>query len=191
MCLARLVERLRDVGARLPGRAGRRALRELDDWICCGATAAHSLNHKLAVGPAGPQPGHCRARRPGANSWPPARCVRWSCCKARGALAASAELSEERSPRSSSSTCNGSTQVLNLIQVLQKIGLEEIEREGRPAAERSSARPATTAACLTRPPRDAAVRRLRAAQHRWKPSWRPWAPSRSSGTTRPSAAGRA
>ena len=24
-------------------------LRELDDWICCGATAAHSLNHKLAV----------------------------------------------------------------------------------------------------------------------------------------------
>ncbi len=25
------------------------ALRELDDWICCGATAAHSLNQKLAV----------------------------------------------------------------------------------------------------------------------------------------------
>ena len=34
--------------ARLPGGAGRRAP-ELDDWICCGATAAHSLNHKLAV----------------------------------------------------------------------------------------------------------------------------------------------
>jgi len=24
-------------------------LRELDDWICCGATAAHSLSHKLAA----------------------------------------------------------------------------------------------------------------------------------------------
>ena len=24
-------------------------LRELDDWICCGATAAHSLNQKLAL----------------------------------------------------------------------------------------------------------------------------------------------
>ena len=24
-------------------------LREMDDWICCGATAAHSLNHKLAI----------------------------------------------------------------------------------------------------------------------------------------------
>ena len=24
-------------------------LKEVDDWICCGATAAHSLNHKLAL----------------------------------------------------------------------------------------------------------------------------------------------
>ena len=25
------------------------SLEEIDDWICCGATAAHSLNHKLAI----------------------------------------------------------------------------------------------------------------------------------------------
>ena len=24
-------------------------LREIDDWNCCGATAAHNLNHQLAV----------------------------------------------------------------------------------------------------------------------------------------------
>ena len=24
-------------------------LREIEDWNCCGATAAHSLNHKLSV----------------------------------------------------------------------------------------------------------------------------------------------
>src|SRR5208337_555000 len=24
-------------------------LQEVNDWICCGATAAHSLNHKLAM----------------------------------------------------------------------------------------------------------------------------------------------
>ena len=24
-------------------------LKELDDWICCGATAAHSMNHDLSV----------------------------------------------------------------------------------------------------------------------------------------------
>ena len=32
-------------------------LEEIKDWICCGATAAHSLNHKLSLGASGAKPG--------------------------------------------------------------------------------------------------------------------------------------
>lgn len=39
-----------DVSARLVSERLGIDLQEVSDWNCCGATAAHSLNHKLAVG---------------------------------------------------------------------------------------------------------------------------------------------
>lgn len=39
-----------DISARLVSERLGIDLREVTDWNCCGATAAHSLNHKLAVG---------------------------------------------------------------------------------------------------------------------------------------------
>ena len=41
-------ERLRAIVRACLGALGVQ-LNEIDDWICCGATAAHSLNQKLAM----------------------------------------------------------------------------------------------------------------------------------------------
>ncbi|MBI5208566.1 MAG: CoB--CoM heterodisulfide reductase iron-sulfur subunit B family protein [Elusimicrobia bacterium] len=38
-----------DLSIRALARVAGAELREIDDWNCCGATAAHSLNHDLAV----------------------------------------------------------------------------------------------------------------------------------------------
>jgi heterodisulfide reductase subunit B2 len=38
-----------DASIRALAAAAGTTLREIDDWNCCGATAAHSLNHELAV----------------------------------------------------------------------------------------------------------------------------------------------
>ena len=141
-------------------------------------------------GLAGPEPGHRRARRPGRTAgplpdvldgadqgplrcWPPRRDLRQR------------DLRDRRT-----ATLRGSTQVLNLIQVFQKIGLEQIKASGGPAAGRFPPGlllrlPADAAAG------DAAVRRLRAAQFDGDAAAATWGASRSSGTTRPSVAGRA
>ena len=38
-----------DLSMRALARVAQVELREIEDWNCCGATAAHSLNHRLAV----------------------------------------------------------------------------------------------------------------------------------------------
>ena len=66
----------------------------------------------------------------------------------RSALAASADAAlQQRCPRSSNCDVAGDTQVLNLIQVFQKIGLEQIQATAVRPLGRVPARPATTAAC--------------------------------------------
>ena len=136
-------------------------LRELDDWICCGATAAHSLNHKLAV--ALPARNLALAKRDGMTELlAPCPMCSMELLRANRALAACPRLQKEISEIVELEV-DGSTQVLNFIQVVQKIGLEAIARQVvRPL---NDFRPACYYGCLL----DAsaagrAVRRLRAAQ---------------------------
>ena len=120
-------------------------LRELDDWICCGATAAHSLNHLLAM--ALPARNLAIAERDGLpDLLAPCPMCSMELIKAGSALAASAELRRQVSEIVELNVTGG-TRVLNLIQVLQKVGLEADQGRRRSGRWPSSTRPATTAAC--------------------------------------------
>jgi heterodisulfide reductase subunit B2 len=125
-------------------------LRELNDWICCGATAAHSLNHKLAV--ALPARNLAIAQRDGfAELLAPCPMCSMELMKARSALAASEQLRNAMSEIVESKV-DGSTEVLNLIQVVQKIGVEKIKE--KQIKQLSDFRPACYYGCLlTRPPK--------------------------------------
>ena len=126
-------------------------LRELDDWICCGATAAHSLNHKLAV--ALPARNLALAKRDGMTELlAPCPMCSMELLRANRALAACPRLRKEISEIVELEV-DGSTRVLNLIQVLQKINLDVIVRQVvRPL---NGFRPACYYGCLlTRPPQD-------------------------------------
>lgn len=123
-------------------------LRELDDWICCGATAAHSLNHTLAL--ALPARNLAIAERDGLpNLLAPCPMCSMELLKARSALAASDDVRRKIS-EIVELDIRGETQVLNLIQVLQQVGLEKIrESMVRPLDE---FHPACYYGCLlTRP----------------------------------------
>ena len=53
-------------------------LDELDEWICCGATAAHTLNARLATAlPA--RNLALRGSKAISSCWLPVRCVRCNC----------------------------------------------------------------------------------------------------------------
>ena len=119
-------------------------LREVDDWICCGATAAHSLNHKLAV--ALPARNLAIAERDGLGELlVPCPMCSMELMKAGTALAACPALRKEIS-QIVELEVSGRTQVLNLIQVLQKAGIEQIrQRMVKPLAD---FRPACYYGCL-------------------------------------------
>lgn len=123
-------------------------LRELDDWICCGATAAHSLNSQLAV--ALPARNLALARRDGmAQLLAPCPMCSMQLHKANAALA-SAQMRQAMSEIVELEV-DGSVRVLNLIEVLQKFGLDEIRQ--RVVAPLEGLRPACYYGCLlTRPP---------------------------------------
>jgi heterodisulfide reductase subunit B len=124
-------------------------LRELDDWICCGATAAHSLNQKLAA--ALPARNLAIAERDGMNElFAPCPMCSMELIKAGRAVAGSETLRKELSQIVELSV-SGDVRVLNLIQVFQRIGFDRIET----AAVRKLAefKPACYYGCLlTRPP---------------------------------------
>lgn len=122
---------------------------ELDDWICCGATAAHSLNHKLAV--ALPARNLALAERDGLDEMlAPCPMCSAQLIKAGRAIAADGRLRDEMS-RIVELKVQGTTQVVNFIQVLQKVGSEALRaRQVRALAE---FKPACYYGCLlTRPP---------------------------------------
>ncbi|MCE5268868.1 MAG: CoB--CoM heterodisulfide reductase iron-sulfur subunit B family protein [Planctomycetaceae bacterium] len=124
-------------------------LRELNDWICCGATAAHSLNHALAL--ALPARNLAIAERDGLpNLLAPCPMCSMELLKAQSALAASDDARRTFSDVVEL-PIRGDTQVLNLIQVLQQIGLETIK--GKAVRPLSDFHPACYYGCLlTRPP---------------------------------------
>ena len=124
-------------------------LQELDDWICCGATAAHSLNHKLAV--ALPARNLAIAERDGLGQvLAPCPLCSMVLTKARCALEASEPLRREVSEIVELSV-SGKTEVVNLIQVMQRVGLEKIKQ--KVVRRLSEFKPACYYGCLlTRPP---------------------------------------
>lgn len=121
---------------------------ELDDWICCGATAAHSLNHKLAT--ALPARNLAIAERDGLeNVLAPCPMCSMELIKANRALAESEALREEMSEIVELKV-EGKTEVLNLIQVFERIGAEKVKAAVKKPLE--DLKPACYYGCLlTRP----------------------------------------
>ncbi len=123
-------------------------LDEMKDWICCGATAAHSLNHKLSM--ALPARNLAIAERDGIKQlFAPCPLCSMQLLKVKKAVA------DERVRRELSemveAEVRGGSEVLNLIQVFEKIGLDRLKSAVK------SPLASITAACyygclLTRPP---------------------------------------
>ena len=124
-------------------------LRELDDWICCGATAAHSLNHKLAV--ALPARNLALAERDGLHEMlAPCPMCSMELIKASQLLSRDAGLRREMSEIVELDV-TGSTQVINLIQVFQQVGVEKLKELA--VRQLDEFKPACYYGCLlTRPP---------------------------------------
>ncbi|MCY3019038.1 MAG: heterodisulfide reductase-related iron-sulfur binding cluster, partial [Planctomycetota bacterium] len=99
-------------------------LEELEDWNCCGATAAHNLNHTLAV--ALPARVLALAERAGHTSVV-APCA---ACSHR-LIAARHELSEDPELRQEVEAIiemplKGTVQVKNILQVFLELGVDKI-----------------------------------------------------------------
>ena len=123
-------------------------LGEIKDWICCGATAAHSLNHKLSL--ALPARNLAVAERDGFKElFAPCPLCSMQLLKVKKAVGderVRKELSEivEADVR-------GESEVLNLIQMFEKIGVDRLKSAVKTPLQ------SITAACyygclLTRPP---------------------------------------
>lgn len=126
------------------------SLRELDDWICCGATAAHSLNHKLAV--ALPARNLAIAERDGMNEMlAPCPMCSMELIKARKAVKQDDKLRREIS-EIVELKFDGKTSVCNLIEIFQRIGIDKIKEVAtRPLEE---FKPACYYGCLLTRPAD-------------------------------------
>lgn len=125
-------------------------LDELEDWICCGATAAHSINHKLSVA--------LPARNLGIAEkmelkqlFAPCPMCSMELKKANDELQADARLRAEMS-EIVETPVTGSVDVWNLIQVLQSVGYDNIALKASGKLEEF--KPACYYGCLlTRPPK--------------------------------------
>lgn len=124
-------------------------LKEVNDWICCGATAAHSLNHKLSL--ALPARNLAMAERDGFKQvFAPCPLCSMQLLKVREAVA-DEEVRRELS-QVVEAEIRGDAEVLNLIQLLQNIGLDRLKTAVTHPLE------SITAACyygclLLRPPK--------------------------------------
>ncbi len=125
------------------------ALAEIDDWICCGATAAHSLNHKLAI--ALPARNLALAHLQGhAEMLAPCPMCSMQLLRAEQAMASDQRLREEISSMVEAEAGSG-PRVLNLIQVFQLIGLDRLKGAVRKPLQ--DLKPACYYGCLlVRPP---------------------------------------
>lgn len=99
-------------------------LKELDDWICCGASAAHVINKALSL--ALPARNLGLAERDGVSELlAPCPMCSMELIKARRELADNPDLRRKISEIVEIGL-EAKTDVINLIQVFQKIGLETI-----------------------------------------------------------------
>ncbi|MGL6226340.1 MAG: CoB--CoM heterodisulfide reductase iron-sulfur subunit B family protein [Thermoguttaceae bacterium] len=126
-------------------------LTEMNDWICCGATAAHSVNQKLST--ALPARNLAIAQRDGLQQvLAPCPLCSMELIKVGNMLRESKELQQEMSDIVEQPV-DGSTQILNLIQVFQEIGYDQIANQI--VKKLDDFRPACYYGCLlTRPPKD-------------------------------------
>lgn len=124
-------------------------LTEIEDWICCGATAAHSINHELSI--ALPARNLALAEKQGFHELlAPCPMCSMELMKAGQEMTADPDLCR-RMTDVVELRVRADTQVLNLVQVFQQVGLERIK-----AAIREPLKD-VVAACyygclLTRPP---------------------------------------
>ena len=125
-------------------------LQELDDWICCGATAAHSLNHLLSL--ALPARNLGIAERDGLKDvLAPCPMCSMELLKARHAIHEDGALRKQISDIVELKV-EGTTDVINLIQLFQKVGIDRIKEAVKRPLEHISA--ACYYGCLlTRPPK--------------------------------------
>lgn len=122
---------------------------ELDDWICCGATAAHSLNQKLAV--ALPARNLAIAERDGYKDMlAPCPMCSMELLKAGQCIRQDARMRAEMSEIVELQV-TGRTEILNLIQLFQNIGMDKVKEHVK--RELGEFKPACYYGCLlTRPP---------------------------------------
>ncbi len=125
-------------------------LNELEDWICCGATAAHCINHKLAT--ALPARNLGIAERMNLDKlFAPCPMCTMELKKASDAIQASEEVRKEMS-EIVETPVEGKVEVVNLIQVLQAVGYDKIVAAAK--TKLSQFKPACYYGCLlTRPPK--------------------------------------
>ncbi len=123
-------------------------LGEIKDWICCGATAAHSLNHRLSL--ALPARNLAVAERDGFKQlFAPCPLCSMQLLKVKRAVAD--ERVRKELCEIVEADVRGESEVLNLIQLFESIGLERLKSAVKTPLE------SITAACyygclLTRPP---------------------------------------
>jgi heterodisulfide reductase subunit B2 len=99
-------------------------LQEVPDWVCCGATAAHALNHKLSL--ALPARNLALAERQKLDQvFAPCPLCSMQLMKAKQAIADDA-VRQEMS-RLVEIDLEGRGEVLNLIQILQNVGLDRLK----------------------------------------------------------------
>lgn len=123
-------------------------LEEIGDWICCGATAAHSLNKKLSIAlPArnlavAEAAGHAEVLAP---------CPLCSMQLLNAWRAMADDGTRREISRVVEAEVRGTARVLNLIQVFESVGLDRIEAAVKTPLE--SLHAACYYGCLlTRPP---------------------------------------
>jgi len=100
-------------------------LQELDDWICCGATAAHSLNHKLAIALPARNLAIARAQGIGEMLAPCPMCS-MQLLRAQQAVESDSELRREIAGIVEVESAGG-PRVLNTIQLFERVGLDKLK----------------------------------------------------------------
>jgi heterodisulfide reductase subunit B len=121
---------------------------ELKDWICCWATAAHSINKKLSI--ALPARNLAIAERDGFRELlAPCPLCSMEFSKSRMLLLNDSALRREIS-EVVELPLEGRTEIINLIQILQQVGLDVIKAKAKRPLE--GFKPACYYGCmLTRP----------------------------------------
>jgi heterodisulfide reductase subunit B len=122
---------------------------EIQDWVCCGATAAHSLNHKLSI--ALPARNLALAEKQGFEDMlAPCPLCSMQLLKAAKTMNEDGNLRQEISCIVEAEV-SGRVKVLNLIQVFQNAGLDRIKSAVKNPL--TDLKPACYYGCLlTRPP---------------------------------------